>query len=255
MSDETSESSSAVDTIEAPPVEAAPVPVAPAEPVPFWHRPNVVRYLSPLITPILVILGLVVYVLNISRVFLSGHGHIPVVVGSIITALILLGATVLANSSRLRAQSITLMTVGFLFVMFCAGWLVLGSSQEKGGGTTPLAGGKYTSVFEISALPSIKFSPTEVTVPTGVYLAELKGVGAGHTLNFDDPKTLFAGVQVDAAGQVKSSRIFFGEPGDYTYFCAIPGHRATMNGVVHVTGSPMTLAQAEAKGKLTGPAA
>jgi plastocyanin len=193
-------------------------------------------------------------VLNISRVFLSGHGHIPVVVGSIITAAILLGATVLANSSRLRSQSITLMTVGFIFVVFCAGWLVLGSSQEKGEGTTPLAGGPYISAFSIQALPSIKFSPTTLTLPTGVYLAELKAAGPGHTLDFDDPKTLFAGVEVNSAGEVKSSRIFFGEPGDYTFFCAIPGHRATMNGVVHVTGSPITLKDAEAKGKLTAPA-
>ena len=35
--------------------------------------------------PIVVVIGLVVYVLNLSRVFLSAHGHIPVIVGSVIT--------------------------------------------------------------------------------------------------------------------------------------------------------------------------
>ena len=59
----------------------------------------------PLITPIIVVLGLVVYVLNLSRVFLSAHGHTSVIVGSTITVVILVGATVLANSSRLRRQT------------------------------------------------------------------------------------------------------------------------------------------------------
>jgi len=61
---------------------------------------------------------------------------------------------------------------------------------------------------------------------------------------------LFKGLAVNAEGEKQSSRIFFGVPGDYTYFCAIPGHRAAgMQGVIHVTGSPMTVAQAEAAGK------
>ena len=39
----------------------------------------------PLVLPIAVIVGLVAYVLNISRLFLSAHGHIPIFVGSFIT--------------------------------------------------------------------------------------------------------------------------------------------------------------------------
>ena len=73
---------------------------------------------------------------------------------------------------------------------------------------------------------------------------------AQHTLNFDDAKTRFAGLDVNGSGEKKSARIFFGEPGDYTYFCAVPGHRpAGMQGVVHVTGLPITFADAEAAGK------
>ena len=51
-------------------------------------------------------------------------------------------------------------------------------------------------------------------------------------------------------GEKVSSRIFFGAPGAYTFFCAIPGHRAAgMQGVINVTGPTLTLAQAEAAGK------
>ena len=63
---------------------------------PFWQRRYVERYLVPLVLPIAVVVGLVAYVLNISRVFLSAHGHIPVIVGSVITVMILLGATLLS---------------------------------------------------------------------------------------------------------------------------------------------------------------
>ena len=62
-----------------------------AEHVPFWRSPNFERCLLPLLIPIIVVLGIVIFVLNISRVFLAAHGHIPVVVGSIITGAILFG--------------------------------------------------------------------------------------------------------------------------------------------------------------------
>jgi len=123
MTDETPDSGS-VATDEPAPAEpeasesAALVPAPDAAPVPFWHRPNVERYLAPLLMPIVVVVGLVVYVLNLSRVFLSAHGHTNVVVGSVVTVAILVGATVLSNSSRLRSQTIALMTAGFLLVVF-----------------------------------------------------------------------------------------------------------------------------------------
>ena len=98
--------------------------------MPFWQRPNVERYFMPLVVPIVVVLGIVIFVLNISRVFLAAHGHIPVVICSVVLVAILIGATILANAS-LKTTSIALMTTGFVFVVFVSGWLVLGSSAEK----------------------------------------------------------------------------------------------------------------------------
>ena len=232
------------ETTEVAALEPAPAPV-----VPFWHRPNVERYLLPLVLPIVVVLGLVVYVLNLSRVFLSGHGHIPTVVGSTVLVVILIGATVLSNSSRLRSTSIALMTAIFALVIFTSGWLVLGHSQEQGEALVPLAAnGPSIDTIDFQALASLKFVPASLTVPTGIYSVELTNDAAGaHTLDFDDAETLFAGLAVDNAGEKVSSRIFFGEPGEYTFFCAIPGHRAAgMFGTVTVTGPPMTLEEAEA---------
>ena len=238
-------------------VEHAAIEPAPAAPVSFWHRPNVDRYLSPLIMPILVVVGLVVYVLNLSRVFLSAHGHTAVVVGTVITVAILVGATVLSNSSRLRAQTIALLTAGFLLVVLSSGWLVLGHSQVKSENNAALGPkGKYNDAIPITAGAGgqLAFAPTSISVKTGVYLVTLTdGANSPHTLNFDQTSTLWgSGLDVNKAGDKLQSRVFFGTPGDYTFFCAVPGHRAAgMHGVIHVTGPTVTEAAAEASAKLT----
>jgi len=91
-------------------------------------------------------------------------------------------------------------------------------------------------------------------VKTGVYLVVLKdGAAAQHTLDFDSSEVRYAGLVVNGQGETKSTRIFFGSAGAYTFFCAIPGHRsAGMQGTVTVTGPTVTLADAEAKGKPAG---
>ena len=241
----------ATDTL---PAEGPAIEPAPPAAVPFWQRPNVERYLLPLVLPIVVVVGLVVYVLNLSRVFLSAHGHIAVAVGSVITIVILVGATLLSNSSRLRSSSIALMTTLFVLVIFSSGWLVLGHSQVKNAGGAPLtAAGPSSGKIAITAGVGgqLKFAPVALTMKTGVYSVTLTDGSTGpHTLDFDDTTTQFAGLAVSSKGDKVSSRIFFAKPGAYTFFCAIPGHRAAgMQGTITVTGPPLTLVQAEAAGK------
>ncbi|MGO9876043.1 MAG: plastocyanin/azurin family copper-binding protein [Acidimicrobiia bacterium] len=262
MTDETSDSGSvATDPgpAEAAPavVEAAAVEPVPATPVPFWQRPNVERYVVPLMTPILVVVGIVVYVLNLSRVFLSAHGHTSIIVGTCVTVIILLGSTVLSNSSRLRSTSIALMTAAFLLLIFGSGWLVLGHSQLKGTNSAVLtATGPSQGSFTITAQPgaALSFGPSSLSAKTGIYSVTLHdGANTTHTLNFDQTSTLWAGLVVNSQGEKLTSRIFFPTAGDYTYYCAVTGHRAAgMQGVIHVTGPTLTLAQAEAAGKPTG---
>jgi plastocyanin len=235
-------------------------PAAPAEPVapvPFWQRPNVERYFMPFIVPLVIVVGIVVFILNISRVFLAAHGHIPVVICSIVLLVILIGATVLANAS-LRTTSIALMTAGFVFVIFVSGWLVLGSSAEKKESSTTLpAAGPVNGTIKIEASPTggLSFGPSALSVKTGIYLVVFTdGANTQHTLNFQDQSTLWPGLVINAAGDKLQSRIFFGTAGSYVYFCAIPGHEAAgMKGTVTVTGPTMTVAQAEAAGKPSPP--
>src|SRR5690242_13616355 len=128
MTDETTDTPSGETPAEEPGAEAATATttaVAPAvehEAIPFWQRPNVERYLLPLITPIIVVLGIIIWVLNMSRLFLSAHGHVPVVVGTIITVVVIAGATLISNAKHLRSQSAVLMTCGFVIIAIGAGW-------------------------------------------------------------------------------------------------------------------------------------
>jgi plastocyanin len=191
-----------------------------------------------------------------SRLFLSSHGHIPVVVGSIITILLLAGATLISNARHMRSQSATLMTCGFVIVAIGAGWLVLGHSEVKSEASTPLAAeGPCIGTFNFTALSSLKFTPVSVSAPkTGIYCITLTDQAAAqHTLDFDDPATLFAGLEVTTAGEKVQARAFFGASGAYTFYCAVPGHRAAgMQGTVTVTGSPTTVAEAETAAAAAG---
>ena len=102
----------------------------------------------------------------------------------------------------------------------------------------------------ITASPTgrLTFAPSTLRARTGIYEVTLiDGSDAAHTLDFDAPATLWPGLEVTSRGGTKTARVFFGHRGDYTFYCAVPGHRAAgEQGVVHVTGPTLTLDQAEA---------
>jgi len=228
---------------------AAPAPVVEAEPTPFWRRPLVEKFLVPFVMPIVVIAGLVAYILNLSRIFLSAHGHIPVIIGSVILIVILLGATLLSfEAERLRQSAITMICGGFILAIMASGWLVLGHSQpEKTGPTTLPTTLKTNQKLAVTAAPggALKFTPNTLKAHTGLAQIDVTVAGAGHTFNLQDPTTLFQNLSLNAAGTTDTAVAYFGKPGNYTFFCAIPGHEAAgMKGTIVVTGPPLTLDEA-----------
>src|SRR5262245_61656947 len=239
--------------------DATPVPadtgavaassVAEAEPTPFWQRPLVEKFLVPLVLPVVVVGGLVAYILNLSRIFLSAHGHIPVIIGTVILLVILIGAGLLSyESPRMKQSAITMICGGFILAIFASGWLVLGHSQpEETGPTTLPADLKTTQTIPVTAAPGggLKFAPETLHAKTGLATFEVTVAGAGHTFTMQDPATLMESLSLNATGEKVSGVAFFPEPGTYTFFCAIPGHEAAgMKGTIEVTGPPMTLDEA-----------
>ena len=73
-----------------------------------------------------------------------------------------------------------------------------------------------------------------VNALAGVNAIKLDGKGGTHDLVFDDDKV--PGFQLDVNGDGTSEELKLDlKPGKYTYYCSIPGHRASMEGTLTVT--------------------
>jgi plastocyanin len=80
---------------------------------------------------------------------------------------------------------------------------------------------------------NLYFKPTELELPAGVNAIKLVGAGGTHDLVFDDDKV--PGFQLDVNGEGTSEELKLDlKPGTYTYYCSIPGHRASMEGTLTV---------------------
>jgi plastocyanin len=228
--------------------EQAALP-APAK-TPFWQRPYVERYLAPLLMPVAVVVVVVMFAVNISRIFLSTHGNVDVIIGTGILLVILVGAALLSAAPRMRTASLTLITGGFVATVLMWGWLSLGTAEPEGeAGTTLPAEGPFSAQLDFESSNQLVFIPDTASVETGIANITMTNLGGEHTLHFEDGNTLFETLVVQAAGDTDASRAFFGEAGDYVFYCTVPGHReAGMEGVVTASGESTTLEAAEAAG-------
>lgn len=228
---------------------APPAPPAP-EPVPFWQRPYVERYLVPLVVPVLVVFGVVLFVANISRIFLSGHGSVPVVLGTIITVTILAGAAMLSAAPRMRSGSIALIAGGFIAAIVLGGWMSVGTAEgpKEEVASTLAPEGPVLAALDFVSTNDLKFIPAEAEAETGIIGINLENEGGTHTFVIETPGTLFEKLAVEGAGDTAAGRAFFGAEGDYVFYCDVPGHRAAgMEGVITAAGETKTIAQAEAE--------
>jgi hypothetical protein len=237
------ESSTDVEEAAAAAIEAP----ADAEPVKFWDRPYVERYLTPLVLPLAAIGGVILFVINVSRIFLAGHGDIPVIAGTTITLLILLGAASLSAAPRLRNSSVVMLTAGFIVALTFAGWISLGTAEPEGEVSGPLPTDLAVPeerIIDVVAGPGgqLIFEPDAFPIPTGLVKFRVDFQSGGHTFGFHDPSV--RAVEVEGTG-VQETVGFFAGPGDYVFFCATSGHEAAgMHGTATAEGAPTTLEEA-----------
>ncbi len=193
------------------------------------------RLLLPLALPILSALGVLLWVLNISRVFIASGKTGALVVVVIVTVSIMAGAALMSAMPRLRTSSKLLIVAFAVALIVSAGIVSLGPSEESeeaGGGGFQEPKGKAVATFEVDALPTLNFQATEFTTQAGINEINYVDKGGTHTLVFEEPE--FAGfileVPPDDSGKVDL------KPGTYTIFCTVPGHRAAgMEATVKVT--------------------
>jgi plastocyanin len=196
-------------------LEAGPPPVDPVRD----------RLLLPIALPLLSMLAVFLYVVNLSRVFL---------VGTVVTVGILAGGAAISASPRLRSSTLVMALAGFMVLILSAGLLSLGPSEETeaGGGGFKQPSGPAVATLEVDALPSLSFQATEFSTPAGITQINYNDLGGTHTLLFTDPK--LSGFQLAVPQGPKTGKVDL-KPGTYTIYCSIPGHRAAgMQATVNV---------------------
>jgi plastocyanin len=100
---------------------------------------------------------------------------------------------------------------------------------------------------KITAAPggTLSYAPNALDVQTGLVKFEIEWAAPGHTFGFHEDTTRFEELEDTGAGTTSVGVGYFGEPGEYRFFCAIPGHEAAgMWGTVTASGAPVSLDQA-----------
>ena len=192
------------------------------------------RLLLPIALPLLSMLAVFLYVVNVSRVFLASGENTSVLVGTIVTVGILAGGAAISATPRLRSSTLVMGLSGFAVLVLSAGLLSLGPSEPKeagGGGFKPPAG-PAVGTLDVDAMPSLMFQATEFSVPPGVIQVNYNDLGGTHTLLFTDPK--LSGFELKVPQGPKTGKVQL-NAGTYTIYCSIPGHRAAgMQATVNV---------------------
>ena len=197
-------------------IEAGPDPQQEA----LWTR-----LILPIALPILSVLAILLWTLNISRAFLAGGKTGALVIIIIVLVSIMVGAAVMSAAPRLRTSS-KLLFVAFAFVMIMSAGLVsLGPSEAKQaavatGFVEPK--GPAVATVEVDALPTLKFQSTAFTTQAGINDMKYISKGGTHTLAFAE--ATLAGFQMNVPPD-DAKKVDL-KAGTYTIFCTIPGHRA-----------------------------
>ncbi|MBM3658744.1 MAG: hypothetical protein FJW95_04485 [Actinobacteria bacterium] len=196
------------------------------------------RLLLPLLLPIVSALAIAFYAINLSRALLAGSATGALIVASVLTLVVLFGAAWISSQPNLSTGALVVSVVVLLFTVGAAGLTTIGAAEgghsegEEAAGFVPPKGPAVATI-EIDALASLKFQASDFPTTAGINEITYVGKGGTHTLVFEEAE--FRGFKLAVNGdEVDSGKVEF-EPGVYTIFCDVPGHRAAgMEGTITV---------------------
>jgi len=201
------------------------------------------RVLLPLLVPLGALAIIVVVVLNVSRVLLAleerSGPHTVVAIAVILSAGILFGCTWFASQGEERSVgSMSLLSVAGIMVII-AGFIGFESMQEEADKKREeqKALAEQSKPNLIVEAFDIGFKEKELkTGPGKVRIQEVNTGATAHTLVIEG---VTSGRKLSVPGHdVKDTAAFDLQPGTYTYYCDIPGHRqAGMEGKLIVDPS------------------
>jgi uncharacterized cupredoxin-like copper-binding protein len=194
------------------------------------------RLWLPLLIPVGAILVVALFTINISRVLLATHESksTAVVIGSLVTVAILVGATIISAIPKLRTSSLVITMSVVTAVVLLSGSLVLGAaeSKEEGGGEPA---GEAIQTTNVEAY-NFRFQADNFDVPAGVNEFTYESFEGSHTLVFAEPQ--FSYFKLVQPGGQEASKFEAVDGETYTIYCDLPGHReAGMEATVTVKGT------------------
>jgi plastocyanin len=195
------------------------------DPVERERREIKARMARALLIPVAVVLGVVFYVLNFSRVLIAGKGNPAIIVATIVTIAILAGATVVSAAPRMRTSSLVMLVAGALGLLLAAGSVVVGHADEKKGASGPVGPtGPAVGALDVTAEPGLTFDKKQYTAPAGIIDVNYIDGGGTHTLVFDDPALKY--FQLAVPGGPAKGKVELVAGKTYTIYCTVPTHRA-----------------------------
>lgn len=187
------------------------------------------RLLLPLLLPVFSAVAIAFFAINLSRALLAGGPTGALILASIFTLLILGGAAWVSSQPQLGTGAMSVILVVLLGFVGAAGLTTLGPSAEHGGDEKEGSGfvepaGDPVATLEVDALATLKFQSTEFSTVAGVNDIVYVGKGGLHSLVFEDPQ--YRGYRLEVNGEEVDQKKIELEPGTFTIYCDVPGHRA-----------------------------
>ena len=194
------------------------------------------RVLIPLAVPLVALAVIVVIVLNFSRVLLALEGEVATMVAIVTASAVLFGCAWFSSRGEARsAANVGVLAVAGMLLVFSGLTGMAKINEEKTEEALKEGGGPDAGPPDITITAfDLGFREKQVPAPAGdIKIAYVNEGTLQHTLLFDN----VGGFKLDVTGKGdKDQGTVKLEPGTYTYYCDIPGHRqAGMEGTMTVT--------------------
>jgi plastocyanin len=193
------------------------------------------RILLPLLIPAGAALFIGILAVNISKIFLGASKTGAVVAGTFLMLLVLVAARWL-TTRQFVTESISRGVWAFVCIVILFGGMIGFASQKRNGGH---GGGEAIvpwAVVDLVSEATTRFDTNTLEAASGGGPLEVRLTNEGNTTHNVQIKGFEPDmhVEVSSDGQVATGFIEL-EPGEYEFYCSIPGHAATMNGTLTVT--------------------
>jgi plastocyanin len=195
------------------------------------------RVLIPLAVPLAALAIIVVVVLNFSRVLLAVEGEVATIVAILVASSVLFGCAYVSSRDEegRSATNLGVLAVAGMVLVFSGLAGLARINEERSEAAAEKAEKEPAGPPDVTIRAfDLGLDPKQATAPAGDVRIEYVNDGTlQHTLLLDNVggfKLAVGGKGAKDDGKVKL------DPGSYTFYCDIPGHRAAgMEGTLTVT--------------------